>query len=181
MEKILTYKKFSGKKGLSEIVTTIILVALSMAAIVLIWAFVSNLVKTQISQSQSCFGNYDKIKLNSEYTCYERIGTTTNYNLFFSLNVGDVKVDKVMIAVSSAGATKSYQITNTNQTITGLTMYPSGSDIILPGMNSGLTYNATGFNAPIDSIQIAPVISGNLCEVSDSISQLEECTFYYEG
>ncbi|VVB82460.1 Uncharacterised protein [uncultured archaeon] len=178
MEKLLRSKKFLGKKGLSTIVITLILVAISLAAVALVWTFVGGLVRTQISQSQACFGNYDKVKINPAYTCYERVGSSDNYNFLFSLSIGDVTLDKVLVAVSSQGTTKSYQITYVNQTLTGLSMYPSGSSqIILPGANSGLTYNATGFSSTIDSIQIAPVIGGNVCQVSDSISEIEACTF----
>lgn len=174
MVKKLQYKK-SSKRGLSAVVTTMILVALSMAAIVLVWVFVSNMVKKQIGSSESCYGNYDKVKINGQYTCYERV-SASNYNLRFSLAIGDIDVDKVIVSISSVGAVKSYTITNTPQVISGLKMYPSGiNQVNLSGKNAGLSYNATGFGGKIDSIQIAPVIGGNLCEVSDSLASIEDC------
>ncbi|MCK9596056.1 hypothetical protein M0R19_02650 [Candidatus Pacearchaeota archaeon] len=166
------YKKIrrNNKKGLSDIVTTVILVALSMAAVVIVWVFINNLIKGQIKSTESCFGNFDKVKLNGQYTCYD-----IQNNIFrISLTVGNVQVDKVIISVSSASAVKSYEITNTAQAIDGLVLY-SGGDVILPGKNSGLTYNATGFPSNIDLIQIAPVISGTQCEISDTISEIEFC------
>jgi hypothetical protein len=176
MAKISHYKKNSrNNRGLSTIVTTIILIALSMAAVVLVWAFVNSMIKKQISSSESCFGNYNKIKLNAQYICYDRI-SSTNYSLRFSLSVGDVKVDKVIISVSSASAIKSYEINNVAQNVSGLSMYPSGvSEVNLPGINQGLSYKATEFTSGIDGIQIAPVIGGNQCDVSDSITQIENC------
>lgn len=167
-----------SKKGLSTIVITVILIALSMAAIVLVWGFVNNLVKGQIKSSESCFGNYDKVQINGQYTCYKRVGT--NYNLRFSLIIGDIDVDKVIVSISSESAVKSFEITNTNQTISGLEMYsPEDTNVILPGKNSGLTYNVTTlFSEKIDSIQIAPVINDDLCEVSDSISEIEDCDLF---
>ncbi len=161
-----------NKKGLSAIVITVILVALSMAAIVLVWVFVSNMLNKQISSSESCFGNYDKVKLNGQYTCYDSSEDTVR----FSLIIGDIQVSKIIVSISSASAVKSYTLTNANQSVTGLTMYPSGSTTItLPGKNAGLTYEATGFDSTVDSIEIAPVINGNQCEVSDSLSDIEEC------
>lgn len=162
-------------RGLSTIVITVILIALSMAAVVLVWGFVNNLIKKQIGSSESCFGNYDKVQINKQYTCYEDAGGG-NYNLRFSLIIGNVKVDKVIIAVSSASAVKSYEITDKEQNATGFTNYPSGTpNVKLPDKNSGLTYNAAGFGSVIDSIKIAPVIGGNQCESSDSLSQIESC------
>ncbi len=162
------------KRGLSTIVITVILVALSMAAIVLVWAFVNNLIKKQISSSEACFGNAEKITLNRQYVCYEQSGST--YKLRFSLSVGDVKPSKIIVSVSSAGNVKSYNIVN-GTTVTGLVMYsgPNPATIILPGENSGLTYNATGFTAKIDTIQIAPVFGSTQCDVSDSLSEIENC------
>jgi hypothetical protein len=161
-----------NRSGLSTIVVTVILIALSMAAVVLVWVFVNNMLKKQIGQSESCFGNFDKVELNGQYTCHDSI----NSILRFSLIIGDIKVDKVIVSVSSANAVKSYEIIN-GTTISGLSMYSEANPdiIILPGKNSGLTYNATGFSSQVDSIQIAPVIGGNSCEVSDSLSAIEEC------
>jgi len=172
MAKTSHYKK----KGLSTIVTTVILVALSMAAIVIVWLFVNNLVKSEIKNSESCYGNYDKVLINKQYTCYEKIGA--NYKLRFSLSIGDIQADKVIVSVSSGGNVNSYTITNTAQSIANLVMY-SGSNpanVILPGKNAGVTYNATGFSSKIDSVQIAPIIGGSLCEVSDTITQIGDCS-----
>ncbi len=180
MARNLAYKKnsssnfFQNKKGLSAVVITVILIALSMAAIVIVWTFVNNMVKKQISSSESCFGNFDKVKINQQYTCYEKI-SDTEYKIRFSLMIGDIETDKVIVSVSSANAIKSYEITNEDQQDIGLTTYPSGGEVKLPEKNAGLTYIATGFNSAIDLIQIAPVIGGNQCEISDSLSYVEEC------
>jgi hypothetical protein len=161
--------------GLSTIITTLIIIVISIVAVGLVWVSVRGMIKTQISNSESCFGNYNKVTLNPQYTCYEEI-SPTSYNLRFSLSVGDIKVDKIIVSVSSASSVSSYTITNTPQTISGLSMYPSGdSNIIVPNMSGGLTYKATGFTSGIDEIKIAPVIGGNSCDVSDSITQLEDC------
>lgn len=166
------------KAGLSTVIITLLLVVLSMIAVGVIWVFISNMVNSQIKESQSCFGNFEKIQINREYTCYEEIDST-HYNLRFSLGIGDIDVDKVIVSVSSASATRSYELTNAPQLITDLLMYPSGSiDIILPGKNEGLTYNATGFTAKIDSIRITPIIDGSSCGVSDSVSEIANCDLF---
>jgi len=173
MAKSSRYKK--SKRGLSTVVTAVILIALSMAALTLVWVFVSNMVKKQIKTSESCYGNYDKIQINGQYTCFNKT-SPTNYDLHFSLSIGDVTVDKVIVSVSSASVTKSYEITNVPQAIIGLSMYPSGISLVnLSGKNAGLTYKATGFSAKIDSIEIAPYIGGTMCETSDSLPEIEDC------
>ena len=176
MENKLKYN--SNKKGLSEVVTTVIIIALSLAAIVVVWGFVSGFINQEIESSQSCFGNYDKIKLNKLYTCYEPL-VGGGYNLRFSLGVGDVEVDKVVVSVYSESSVKSYTLTNENQTITGLRLYPSMlTNVILPQKNSGLSYEAAGFTDKIDSIEIAPTIGDSQCEISDSYSEIDNCNVY---
>jgi hypothetical protein len=173
------YKK-NAKRGLSTIVITLIIILVSIVAIGIVWAFVNNMIKSQIHSSESCYGNYDKIKINRMYTCFERI-SATNYNLRFSLSMGDVSVDKVIVSVSSAGNVNSYEITNTPKNIINLVMYSgtNPSNVILPAKNAGLTYNATGFSAKIDSIEISPYIQGTLCGVSDSVSEIEDCKLIF--
>lgn len=164
-----------NRKGLSTIVITVILIALSLAAVVLVWGVVNNMIKKQIGSSEACFGNYNKVKLNAEYTCYERV-SLSNYSLRFSLSVGDIKIDKIIVSVASASAVNGYEITNIAQNISRLSMYPSGLIwVSLPGTNSGLSYKADEFSSGIDSIKIAPVINGNQCETSDSITEIENC------
>ena len=169
---------FLNKKGLSTVVITVIMIALSMAAVIVVWGFINSMIKDQINSSESCFGNYDKIKLNKQYTCYEVV--EGGYNLRFSLSIGDVEVDKIIVAVGSSETIKSYEISDEEKEIDGLTRYPSNNLTVvsLPGKNSGYTYRATGFTGKIDSIQIAAVINGNQCEVSDSISEIEICQTY---
>lgn len=174
MAKKLSYN-LSNKRGLSTIVITVILIALSMAAVIIVWSFVSSMIKNQINSSESCFGNYDKIKFNKQYTCYEI--ADGGYNLRFSLSIGNIDVDKIIVAVGSSDSIKSYDISNTEEEIEGLTRYPSNNSTLvsLPPKNSGFTYKATGFTGKIDSIEIAAIINGNQCEISDSIYEIEIC------
>lgn len=176
MARKFLYNKRKNKKGLSTVVITVILIALSMAAVVLVWGFVNNLIKKQIGSSESCFGNYDKVQLNKQYTCYEDLGEG-EYAIRFSLTIGDITVDKVIVSVSSASAVQSYELTNEETTITNLEDYPDDgtATVKLPNKNAGRTYRAEGFDAVMDLVRIAPVIGENQCEVSDSLSQIESC------
>ena len=85
--------------------------------------------------------------------------------------------DKVIVSVSSAGTVKSFELTPTAKEIPNLMMYsgPDAQNVVLPEKNGGLTYNATGFTGPIDTIQVAPVVGGSPCDVSDTLSQIENC------
>jgi hypothetical protein len=182
MVKRLQFKKkltiFSKQnRGMSTIVVTIILIALSMAAIAIVWGVVNNMIKGQIKNTQSCMGKYDKVKINKQYTCYNEVtGSLGAYTVRFSLGIDDVEIEKVVVGIITENGRKGYQITNIPQAISGLSMYPNGLNIVLPGKNAGLSYQTTYvFHSKITLIQIAPVIEGVQCEISDSISQIENC------
>ena len=161
-----------NKRGLSGVITVVIMIALVMAAAVIVWVVVNNIVKGQLEGVESCFGVYGKVTINNQYTCYDTIGKKFQ----FSIKIEDIDVDSVLVSISGEGATKSYTIKNVNESISGLGPYPSGSgDVALPGKNSGLTYIESTFITKPDLIQIAPVIDGKQCEASDSLSEIDDC------
>jgi flagellin-like protein len=166
---------FRNKRGISSIIATLLLIVLTIVLVVIVWSVVNGLVTQKISQSTACFGNFNSISLNGQYTCYNS-SSSSNY-LQFSLNIGDVAVDGVLISISSPSQSESITLTNTPQTISNLSYYNGGgTTVALPGKNSGITYIYTwvGSDAP-RSIQIAPIVKGQQCASSDSITTISPC------
>ncbi len=165
-------KLLYNNKGISGVVAAVLMIALVMVVAVIVWVVVRNIVQGQIGTVESCFGVYDKVTLNDQYTCYN--SDTDEFQ--FSIKVTDIDIEKVIVSISSEGSTNSYTLTNEEQEIDGLEPYPSGSgDVVLPGKNAGLTY-ITDITTKPDLIQIAPVVSGQQCEVSDSLSEIDDCS-----
>ncbi len=161
-----------NKKALSPIIATILMIALVLAAITIIWRIVDNLLEENIEESQSCFGIFDKAEINYEYTCYN----STSGELYFSINIKDLNLTKMLISVASDVGSKSYTLTNQMKTIPGLLSYPNrGNQVVLPSANSGLTYISTDFSEKPDSIKIAPIVNDDQCEISDAINGIEYC------
>lgn len=161
-----------NKKGLSTVISTLLILMLLMVITAIVWAFVNSTVKEKTSQASSCFNLFDKVVLNNDYTCYNLSSNIVE----FSIGIADLDVDGVVVGISSSSGSKSFTITNTAQTIQGLANYPDGStNIILPAKNAGLTYIASGFSTEPDSIKIAPIVSGQQCDVTDTISNIATC------
>ncbi len=159
------------KKGLSGVVTVVILVALVMAATSIVWIVVKNLVDSQL-QKTSCLEVFEKVTINSLYTCYNR----TSNEFQFSISIGDIDIDGVLVAISGGGETKSFKITNEPTDILNLKPYGEASgNVVLPKKNAGLTYIYDGFSEKPDLIKIAPIINKNQCEVSDLLSEIDIC------
>lgn len=164
--------KFSkNKKGLSEIVVSLILVALTIVSVVIVSVVVNNLIGENVEKSEDCFGNFGKISIDEKYTCYD----LANNRIQFSLSVGDVEIDELLVSISTQEESKGFKISNVEQLIDDLE-YINGTDLVrLPAMNGGKTYNYV-FNENPDTIQIAPIIDGTQCEVSDSVTDIDDCS-----
>ena len=159
-------------KGLSGVITTLILIALVIAAVAIVWVTVTNLLTNKLDSAESCMNVFEKVEINERYTCYNN----TSNNFQFSINIRNINLDELIVSVSGEGTTKSYTLTNEDQSISGLGPYPSGSgEVKLPEKNSGLTYVSSDFLNTPDLIKIAPVINGHQCGVSDSVVEIYSC------
>jgi len=161
-----------NRRGISSIIATLLLIVLTVVLIAVVWGVINGLVKGKIGESSACFGNFEEVKLSSLYSCYNRTSNQTQ----FSLNIGNLDVDGVLVSISGPSQSKSFTIKNVLQNITNVTNYNGTTQVILPEKNSGATYRYSwGNSAAPNSIQIAPSISGQQCPMSDSISSLDNC------
>ena len=167
-------KKDLNKKGISTVIATVLMIAIVIVIVGIVWISISGLIGQQIESSESCFGNFGKVTLDKRYTCYN----PSSNELQFSINVGDIVLDSVLVSVSSQSGAKSFEIENT--TISDVKRYGGvyGEIIEIPEKNAGVTYvvnvSGLGITNP-DSISIAPIINKNQCEVSDSLSNIGVC------
>ena len=163
------------KKALSGIVTTIILVAMAIGLATIVWVVVDNIVKDKIEGAEACLNIFGEVNLNPRYTCYDG----TENKLQFSISIGDLDVQKILVAISSDESSTRFELDDTTSPA-NVASYPDGvGDALIPGKNSGLTYifdlSAAGFIEIPKTIDIAPIINGNTCEVSDSIEAFDSC------
>lgn len=164
-----------NRKGLSGVVETVLMIALVIAVIAIVWAVVNGLVKSQLNTS-SCFNILDKVSLNSRYTCYNESDNT----LHFSVSIGDIdNVQDILVSVTKSGQSASFKIKAENPA--GL-YYLNGTkpaNMSIPEKNSGLTYKYN-MSGPVtqfpDSVEIAPIISGQQCQASTPIQQIDSCS-----
>lgn len=165
-----------GKKGLSTVIATVIMIALVVSSIAIVWGVVRNLVNDNLEGADACINIFDKVSINGRHTCYD----PGESNFQFSLSIGDIEVEEVLFAISGEGRTESFSLSNTANTVSGVTNYPDGGDlIILPKKNAGLTYvyNLTsgGFTSGPDSFEIAPTIDGKQCGSTDLLRDIPDC------
>ncbi len=167
--------RMRNKKGVAPIIATVILIALVMVVVASVWVLVNNLVKDKLEESGACFGIFEKVNLNSRYTC----DNSDSNEFWFSIDIGDVDVDNVLVGISAGGTSVTFRINETGSEIDNLVMYSGSSNIVLPSKNAGLTYildlTGTDFSEDVNSINIAPMIEGTQCSISDSMYDIDRC------
>ena len=170
-------RKKLNKKGVSAIIATVILIALVVFIGGLVWVIVNNIVSRGMEEAGSCFGIFDKVKLDPEWTCYNY---TSNETLF-KIDIGDINVDQVFVGITVQGSSTSFKILKSESQVRGLSMYPDRNpNVRLPDKGGGFTYIANmtqlGFENVIpSSIQISPIIGKQTCEASSTISDISHC------
>jgi hypothetical protein len=167
-----------NSKGISGVVAMVIMIALVMAAVVIVWVVVNNMVRGEVSGAESCFGIFEKVTINERYTCYD---SDTN-EFRFSISVGDIDVNEVLVAISGQGSTISFKIPKEDTQIDHVSPYNGlpGAAVSLPDKNAGKTYVfnlATGFaSTEPDLVELAPIIGTNQCGTSDSLDEIDSCS-----
>lgn len=159
---------YLNKRGLSGVIITLILIALTLVAALIVWGVVNNLLYEQINEAESCSSVFGKIEINNRYTCYN----SSSDEVQFSVSVKDIELDSIVVSVFSSGASTSYTLSESANT--DLSGY-SGGTTTIPGQNSGKTYLASGYTSEPDLIEIAPVINDNQCDTVDSLSDIDDC------
>ena len=96
-----------NKRGLSAVITTLIMIALVIVLITIVWISVDRMAKGAMKGSESCFDIAGKVNINNAYTCWNGV------ELQFSISLKDINPDSVLVTVSSISMTKSYTIDGT--------------------------------------------------------------------
>lgn len=167
-------KKMRNKKGLSVVVASVLMIVLVMSAVVIVWQVVKGIVNDNTNKAEDCFAVEfnEKVIINDDYTCYN----ATNGSVYISITLADEPIDSLIVAVESAGSSKSFELTNTVQNLAEVKNYPDyDGGVQLPSKNSGQTYYFSGFASDPDLIRISPKVGDNQCKITDEITQIESC------
>jgi hypothetical protein len=170
--------KSQYKKAMSEVISGMLMVGLVLVLIAAVWVVINNVVGKETKNVESCFGNFDKVKINRIYTCYN--SSPQDPFLQFSINVEDILVDNILVSVASGGNSKTITLSSEEAGLSYLSTYPSYlPGAVMPSIGSGKTYMLNMTNASLtgipDSIQVAATINGQKCQVSDSLENIDSC------
>ena len=173
-------KMNKNKKSQSEVITTVILILVGIAAVALVSTFVISMVRDNLKGSE-CFDATGQVNIdvNGGWTYYNYSGTL----LFLNVARGnkDFNLTGILVSFGDGMNTKSVKITS--GLITGiypaaniLTSPSSSNTLALPGLGETYTYainisNVSTFTGNITSVSLAPILmNGIQCAESDKAS-----------
>jgi flagellin-like protein len=145
-----------NKKGVSAVISAIILIAIVLVVVGIVMVVVVPMVEDRVNYTEACSPEIlDKIEINS-LTCYKE-GEIKVY-----INIKDVETDKILVSVDIEGESKSFEVEQ--------------------GKNSGIKHTRhlvdelrfSSAREP-DAIRIAPIIDGEQCNEIDSLYNFREC------
>ena len=152
------------KRGQSQIISTILLILIAVAAIFIILNFVVPFVKDKLLETK-CIDALDKIEItnNEMYTCYD----DTNKNLRVQISLKDISDDLIkgfQLNIERLGQIEySVDITPDNPDNIGL--YNPAESFRVPGKNEEVTYLIDDVMNKPDSISLIPLLkNGKICK-----------------
>ena len=174
-----------NKKGLSAVVIMVIMIALVISLMTVIFKIVIPLVKEKTEKAEACgIDILDKLSINSEYVCYNE----GKDEVVFSINRKDIEMDKLLVILETELEIITFEISETPKNFTTsdyplflfnetASDYTNAKELVkLPNKNAGKTYVATNFPEKPIQIQIAPVISGEQCDIVATLSYIVDCS-----
>ena len=144
-----------------------------MAAGAIIFVVVKNFSEERLEGSKSCLNTLDKIKINSDYTCYNSSGGEVR----FSLSRKEVSLDYLSVSIASEESSATFKLYDIEQAVELVSNYPSRTgNVSLPGNESGKTYILNWSSGTPKKIQIAPSINNKNCNVIDESLKIPNCS-----
>ncbi len=170
----MEFKK--NKKGISAVISILIIVAITISAVGLLWYVVNNLIEGQ-TQGAECINTIGNVLINNYYTCNGSEGLKISVEL---KDVSDVNVSKVIVEVYGESGSKSFNIPGSDSSVKNSTEGVNfGDPIFLPSKNSAKIYYMDLGVAGIGDasmIEITPVVGTHQCDgVSDRLTNIESC------
>ena len=151
------------KRGLSAVVTTVLLVLISFLAIGIVWAFILPMIKNNIEQGGSCFELREHAKIaSSDYTCY----TSGNTYVMIERAMENLTISGFRISVTAGSNSEVYDLID-GKTAGNVKMYDNSQIIKIPEPGEARTYNLSIKEG--SKVKLGVITkSGKVCEV-DSV------------
>ncbi len=157
-------------------VGTVLLILIVVGAGLLIFNFVVPFIKENLGGTK-CFETVGQIRFsNSKYTCFDdkNDGTNNNDEINLQVHFGENKSLEGFIIELGGVSSRSINIKN-GVSLSEVKMFGGSYEgaLELPGKNEERTYVIQ--NSRPDYAKIYALVDGKSCDVSDTITKLDDC------
>jgi len=172
------------KKGLSPIIASVLMIVLVLVVAGIVFGVVSNLIRKEVEKTESCFGIFDKVEFNNEFTC-GFTGELEDFGLA-SVNVGDIELNKIIFVITdSTGQSRTMEIER-GGIYTDVAVFEGIGiktkfeiPLLFPEANQGYTYAIKKENLEDwHKIKLSVEVGGENCGVLDTLT-FENCPASY--
>lgn len=156
---LMENKKFkTSKKSQSELITTVLLILISIAAVVLVSSFVMNMVRDNLG-STDCFKTTGQININVEdgFTYWQATKNVTVINI--ERGAKDFNLTGFLVSLGNEQSSKTYTI-KAGEINAQIKMYSSSTaNLTVPGVLGAETYNISTGADRITKIKVLPILA----------------------
>lgn len=172
-----------NKKGMSEIISTVLIILMTLAAAVLIYSFVVPLVRDNLQRGSECLDYQDYFSFvqdqnigSKNYALNCQSGNSYVFVVKAKGNMNSEKISGFLVSFSDKnGLTKTVQVKNGDK-IGKLRMLDNAQEISIPKSGDSYTY-VYDYNSSLDYAEIYPIISsGRVCETANDKIEFIECS-----
>jgi len=167
-----------NKKGISEVIATVLIVMLTVGAASILFVFVIPWVTTMLDDSKICNDLQDSISIvGGAYTCYVSVPAPVSTRVMIRINEGkDAEVAGFAVSLASSGSAKRYEIKNGEESSSGsvvVSMLDGNEMLTVPEVGGAETYVFTGVKA--ESVDVSPLtVNGKTC--NPTTQKLVDCS-----
>ena len=164
-----------GKKGVSPIITTVLLLLIAVSLVVLLGSFLYPYVQNMLEKGQECFDIAGQITIDSKYTCFN----SEDLKVQAAIKRGTKEIEIGGFKISAIGGGTSSVFDVKEGTVEGVTMLDGETPekIELPERGGERTYL---LNVPsitnVDSIVVVALReNGETCDETETRLDIERC------
>ena len=165
-----------NKKGISEVIATVLIIMLTVGAASILFIFVVPWVTTMLDDSKICNDLQDSISIvGGAYTCYVSVPVSTR--VMIRINEGkNAEVAGFAVSLASSGSAKRYEIKSGEESSSGnvvVSMLDGNTMLTVPEVGGAETYVFSGVKA--ESVDVSPLtVNGKTC--NPTTQKLVDCS-----
>ncbi len=162
-----------NKRGLSGVISMILMVVLTLIAVGIVWGVVNNIINSK-TKGAECINIFDKVLINNYYTCYDQASDELN----IAVEIKNIDIDEVLVAIYGESSSVTFNIPSSGYSWVKPYNGDYNDALTLPSENSASTFTIDVSGAGITTpsiIKISPTIGDYQCEVSDTILNIDAC------